>query len=615
MDPELESSVEAQARLQRAREAAMAGFSAAARVPENEIPGYSPAQIESSEPPRDQVPYMLAAPAEQPAAPTVDPYANAYPPQQAARPVVPQQPAGRPVAPLAPAATGMVNLGQQPAPAQGMQPAGSMMAPISAETFANPSLPAAERNFQQAEAELQRRGVYTGIPTRSTQTITIPGQVDPETAMAAQEAGGDYRKGIIRQFLESEAGLGDQKRIFEEANVLSKLQAQQQQQEAEDQAREMRWQTQRADAINQQVLSGQIDPNRVLGDSFSAGRFAAAIGFLFAGLAQGQQGADAFLQNINRTIDRDIASQESRLESTRTAAQNQQNLVGMYRTVFGDQNAARESARATLLRSVAQRLQAQQARMAEAGQGPALQLVLAELDRAQAQAAIAAQQAQNVTTITRTQRSGGVSGGVRVPVVRAYTDLGEARARAGQAAVGGVIQGAETVGEMAQRQSAAPPEHVTRQVQDYAQRMGALNEAIVSRSRLEEALRRAEADPLVPDRPGIGVIGGRGPSFFSEGRATQAELQNLVTQYLSATTGAHRTPAEVAAAENLLIGTTEGDFDDRLRRFDEVLNRAQANIDAMHGPEVAQIYRQRFEQALPPSPVGNEVNRTQTPRR
>jgi hypothetical protein len=103
--------------------------------------------------------------------------------------------------------------------------------------------------------------------------------------------------------------------------------------------------------------------------------------------------------------------------------------------------------------------------------------------------------------------------------------------------------------------------------------------------------------------------------MFRQGRIIQAELQNLVTQYLSATTGAHRTEAEVEAANNLLIGVTEGDFPNRLARFDEVLNRAQANIDAMHGPEVAQLYRQRFEQALPPSPVGNEVNRTQTPRR
>lgn len=291
---------------------------------------------------------------------------------------------------------------------------------------ADPGAAAAMRQYSLADQELSRRGVYTGPPTRTERVITQQGPVDPETRAAMSQADLDARAALKNQAVNTSDNLQQQGSTFDTAEQQSQQEAARVNQAAEAQAQAMQMQTQRADAINQQVLTGKVDPNRILGDSLSSGRFAAAIGMMIAGMAQGQQGADAFLNTINQTIDRDIAAQEANMANTRAAAQGQQNLVSQYRSVFNDENAAREAARATMLQSISQKLQAQQARLGATGQFPNLQLALAQLDAQSSAASAAAQQAAGRTTVTQNERSGGMVGGPNLRVAAARTGLGTA---------------------------------------------------------------------------------------------------------------------------------------------------------------------------------------------
>ena len=613
MDPEAEElqSSEENERARRAREIAQAGLTAYRQ-------GMSMP---------DEVPYMLAAP-QAPAEP-VEIFTNdvwppvASPAQQQVpstpseivrgmdiprvqpRRAAPAAPAGPQAATGAPVPAGVVNLGPQPvgqAPAAPEQGVGI----IPPEAAQNPFMPVVVRQIAGAEEELNQPTVYTGIPTRvrSVQTLTTPGAVSPETLQALTASDLDRRAALKFRAAQQAEGLGQQGGVFEQADVASQLEAQRQQQAAEDQARTMQWQTERADNINQQVLSGRIDPNRVLGDSFSGGRIAAALGLFISGLAQGEQGANSFLQIINQTIDRDIAAQMANMDNLRAGAQNQQNLVGMYRTVFGDETAAREAARATMLQSVAQKLQAQQARMAQAGQQPALMLALAELDAAQASAAAAAQQAQSSTvrTTTQTQSSGGTRG-PNLREVEARRKLAETAGQLGANERTGIRETYETVGQLQQRASAEMSPAVRADVVEYGTRRAALNSSRARLAKIENLVSTTTSRLpwSVLGAPGTGPIGETGPAFTEEGRNLNALLNDAVSEYLLARTGKAQTALEVANARNLIIGRVSQDLPGRIASMAEELSRTRDDLDSTYGPEVVSLY-QRNVASLPPPP-------------
>lgn len=591
MDPELESSLENEAARQAAaREAARRGFSAYRQV------------LDAP----DEVPYMIAAPEQppvstQPAPQTASEVVRSLEISQVPRrpQPAPQAPAGPQAATGAPVPTGVVNLGPQPveqapaAPAQGV-------GIIPPEIYTNPNAGVANQILGESYAALQGRGVYTGPPTRtrSVQTFNIPGPVSAEASEALSASDEAYKAALRARSEATARGLGQQGEIFEQADLQSQLEAQRQQQAAEDQARTMQWQTERADNINQQVLSGRIDPNRVLGDSFSGGRIAAALGLFISGLAQGEQGANSFLQIINQTIDRDIAAQMANMDNLRAGAQNQQNLVGMYRTVFGDETAAREAARATMLQSVAQKLQAQQARMGQAGQGPALQLALAELERAKAAADVAAQQAQGATVSTRTQdiRTGGVVGGPNYRLSNALRQLGTDINATGVANQQAVRQTAETVGQLQQRANPpADPELVIRYGDKRTANLGA-----------EQAIRRIR-NIIARNRedvPGAGMIDRLRPNFLQsfDGRLMASELGNLKALYLKGTTGAVANQMEQENAENLTRGVTEEDLFDRIDRMEQLVMEQRRVQDASFPPEVVRTFQARMGPP-PPQPL------------
>lgn len=302
----------------------------------------------------------------------------------------------------------------------------------AAPTTANPQALAPESNaaagpLDLAMQELMRPSSGGGPRVTNVRTATTNAPVSAETAAGLGENQDAIRAALTDRSQTMAAGQGAQAGTFEQSVQQSQGEAQRQQLQAQQDAQAQQQQVQHADAINQQVLDGKIDPNRVLGDAFSGGRIAAAIGLFISGLANGQSGADAFLAQINQTIDRDIAAQEANLANLRAGAQNQQNLVGLYRQVNQDEEAARQAARATMLQSVAQRLQAQQSRLGQDMQRPELALTLAQLEQArlQAQAAAEAGRWQNIQTM-RTA-SGGPGGGPDYRRAAALQSLGLAR--------------------------------------------------------------------------------------------------------------------------------------------------------------------------------------------
>lgn len=615
MDPEELQSSEENERARRAREIAQAGFSAHRQ-------GMSTP---------DEVPYMLAAP-QAPAGPvevfTNDVWPPVAPSAQQQVPSTPGEPVGtmsqrqdpmtpsqdaigpapapqRAAAVGAPVPSGMVNLGPSGAQ-QAPPPEQQGVVGIPPEAYVNPLAGFAGQQFADVAAIADQPTVYTGVPTRtrSVQTFNTPGPVSAEAA-GALSASDEAYKAALRANSEARArGLGEQGEIFEGADLQSQLEAQRQQRAAEDQAREMRWQTQRADNINQQVLGGQIDPNRVLGESFSGGRIAAALGLFIAGLAQGQEGANAFLQNINQVIDRDIAAQMANLDNMRAGAQNQQNLVGMYRTVFGDETAAREAARATMLQSIAQKLQAQQARMGQAGQGPALQLALAELERAKNAATVAAQQAQGATVSTRTQdiRTGG-SVGPDYRRAELKLKLGERANAAGATNQQNIRETAQVVGQLQQRTQAVP-EAILTQARDFGGRMNALEESERRLSQVEALANAARARG--EDVPGVGVIGGTGPALTFEGRKLRALQNDSISAYVRARSGVAFRPEEQEQARQLFTGTTQEDFWDRTGRLRAALNAERRNLVGSFDPRAVQLFMQNRPPA-PPEPLPVEA--------
>ena len=95
--------------------------------------------------------------------------------------------------------------------------------------------------------------------------------------------------------------------------------------------------------ITQDLLTKKIDPNHYMSDRSTPQKFAQAIGLILGGISSGQTGQpNPVLDFINRQIDRDIESQKS------TAA-NQHNLLSALTHQYGDQAIAQNMYRAVML--------------------------------------------------------------------------------------------------------------------------------------------------------------------------------------------------------------------------------------------------------------------------
>ncbi len=133
--------------------------------------------------------------------------------------------------------------------------------------------------------------------------------------------------------------------------------------QAEDQREEMsRAQLLKLTEMTDAAANGQIDQNQVMAAKGGAGRFSASLGIMLgAGLAA-NGGPNPALDMLNTEIARSIDVQKANLSLKQQGVHNQQNLLGHYREVFGDERMA-EMAFENSARQVAiQKLQADAAK-------------------------------------------------------------------------------------------------------------------------------------------------------------------------------------------------------------------------------------------------------------
>jgi len=146
--------------------------------------------------------------------------------------------------------------------------------------------------------------------------------------------------------------------------------------------REMEAQRQRDEADRRQAMAGaqrayqraidrvanaRLDPSRWFRDQGAGGTIGAAIAIALGGLGQALGGTDRnlALEEINHAIDRDMEAQQSEIDAGRAAADLAGNALSITRQEYGDRDAAREAARAAMLRQVALQTQAHAADLAD----------------------------------------------------------------------------------------------------------------------------------------------------------------------------------------------------------------------------------------------------------
>jgi hypothetical protein len=99
-----------------------------------------------------------------------------------------------------------------------------------------------------------------------------------------------------------------------------------------------------------QVASGEIDPDRLLGDGLTGNRILAAIASALGSYAATLSGGRNFaLETINERIERDIAAQREQLNTDRTALQNRETYYARAMDQFGNDEQAHAAARAAML--------------------------------------------------------------------------------------------------------------------------------------------------------------------------------------------------------------------------------------------------------------------------
>lgn len=112
----------------------------------------------------------------------------------------------------------------------------------------------------------------------------------------------------------------------------------------------------RQDAIFRDIASAKVDPNHYWQDKSTGQKLLAGIGMIFSGIGSGLTGGPNLAhQVIDRAIERDIDSQKANIGK-------KQNLLAYYQRQTGDDLAARQLTKATMLNAFAGQVAAQAAR-------------------------------------------------------------------------------------------------------------------------------------------------------------------------------------------------------------------------------------------------------------
>ena len=256
---------------------------------------------------------------------------------------------------------------------------------------------------------------------------------EDEGAIPEDEQAGDHvGEGVLGGEAEAEAGaLADTASAMQSAqSQLDALERRRQQAEQARQAELMR--RQRAlDTAASEVGSRQLDPGRMYAKGETRNRTAAAIGLVLGGLADAITGGEAGLTTalgiINTAIDRDIEAQRGNVAIAQQGLAAKQSLLDDMRRTFGDQQAAEEATRATMLEGVERQIQALRLNAASDAQRAALDRMLADIQAQKAaarQAAVMGGIPMTDIVIEQRQRSGG--GGGR-PALPSAPTVGERR--------------------------------------------------------------------------------------------------------------------------------------------------------------------------------------------
>lgn len=317
------------------------------------------------------------------------------------------------------------------------------------------------------------------------------------------------------------------------------------------------------------VASARLDPSRWYRDQGAGGTIAAAIAIALGGLGQALGGTDRnlALEEINRSIDRDMEAQQSEIDSGRAAADLAGNMLSITRQEFGDRDAAREAGRAAMLRQVAAQTQAQAADLAD----DAARLNADALhEQLTAQAAEAEQAAvtrelewrYQAARIARTEaeaaqaarRAMGGGGARPAPLIT------QTQRQAYDAALAQGLTPDQAAAESfpAGSYSAAhPPAHAALSGEERS----SLEDLSVALDMVE---REMPAD-RTQDIPGFGLTGMVPRLLLSqEGTDLRASVANLRDAFARDRTGANLPESELAAF-NVILGTSDTSSDEDLR--------------------------------------------------
>lgn len=109
--------------------------------------------------------------------------------------------------------------------------------------------------------------------------------------------------------------------------------------------------------VNDFQKSAAVDPNRLWNNANTGGKIMAGISMLLGGLGAGLAGGpNQGLAMIDKMIDKDIDAQRMDLEKKKSTMGMQQNLVGMMRSNFGDNEASMMAAKRIALDNVEMQL-------------------------------------------------------------------------------------------------------------------------------------------------------------------------------------------------------------------------------------------------------------------
>jgi hypothetical protein len=266
--------------------------------------------------------------------------------------------------------------------------------------------------------------------TETTQLRTPARPVTAEEqaalAQAAEEQDRAEREATVSmaQAAEAEAGaLAETARALQSAqSQVDALEQRRQQAERARQAELMRRQRE-LDRAAAEVASRQIEPGKLFAKGETRNRVAGALGILLGGFADaitgGERGLSTALGIINGAIDRDIDAQRGNVAIAQQGVAQGRALLGDMQAIFGDQKAAEDAARATMLEGVERDITALQLQATSDAQRAQLQQLLSQIQAQKAEARASAVRAGIPMTdivIEQRQRTGGGTGQRRVEV-------------------------------------------------------------------------------------------------------------------------------------------------------------------------------------------------------